>query len=327
MEVQMHRRVMIGGILLALGTAAAADSVELATGEILSGTVVEQTPETVVFDHRILGRLEIAPEQLRSIPVEPEQPPAPDGPPAAQPSGAAETDSEVGSKEPPAKEDKDEDAGAWQSKLELGLTGAEGNSNLTAVRVAFQAKKETDTDRWNADGSYLTVKSGGETTSNKFTVGLTKDWLMPGSPWFTFVQGRYDYDQFAPWEHRASTHSGLGYTLVKNEDIEMVGRVGGGLSKEFSGERELRPEGLIGAALLRWKLTENQNVVASATIYPDLAEAGEYRVVSSVDWQIKLDAARGISLKIGLANEYESVTDGDAQHSDLRYFSTLVFEF
>ncbi|MDP7348921.1 MAG: hypothetical protein QF735_11835, partial [Phycisphaeraceae bacterium] len=63
------------------------------------------------------------------------------------------------------------------------------------------------------------------------------------------------------------------------------------------------------------------------TVYPELAEFGELRITLAVDWQLKIDQADDISLKVGLKNEYESGTEGDAEHNDLKYYLMLLHGF
>ena len=305
-------------IVLVLGvTGVMADDLRLTSGESLRGRVVKQTTKIVVLEHAILGRLKIPTEQVSSVNRD----------------TVTQKDPESGTPESPKSQTETLTAKSshpldgWKSQIELGLTGTKGNSNVASFRGAFKAKKETPEDRWNADGSYFFTENGGETTSSKLTTGLIKDWLFPDTPWFTFAKGRYDVDHFKPWRSRVSGHTGLGYTFIRNENLEIIGRLGGGVTKEFGGERELRPEGLIGTTVIRWDLNESQTLSLSTMVFPDLSEDGEFRATSNADWKVKIDAARGLSLKLGIANEYESAPHGDAKHNDFKYYSTLVIEF
>ena len=77
----------------------------------------------------------------------------------------------------------------------------------------------------------------------------------------------------------------------------------------------------------KWKLTETQTLAGSATLYPDMAELGQYRMVAKLEWLIKLDRVDDLSLKFALEDEYESETEGEIKHNDLKYLSMLVYEF
>ena len=315
----------ICGIVLVLCTARAMGAeLELVTGDRLLGQIIERSEGVVVLKHSVLGRLEIPADQISEVKIVSASgdQTLKDDASSIRASLPAELDSVVDEVPPPPRFLE-----GWDSQVELGLTGTSGNSNVASFRGAFKAKRETETERSVADAAYFVTENRNETTRNEFTAGLIHDRLLPESPWFLFVKGRYDFDQFRPWRHRLGGHGGLGLTFVKRDDLELNARLGGGLVKELDGERELRPEGLIGTGLVRWNLTEKQTLSVNASFFPDLAEWGEFRVLSNLDWKLKLDTASGLSLKIGIANEYESVTEHDAKHNDLKYYSALVVEF
>lgn len=317
-------RLICGVVLVLCATRSMGAELELVTGDRLLGQIIEQSEGVVVLKHSVLGRIEIPADQISEVKIV-----------SASDDQTSKNDASSTRAALPAALDSAVDEvphpprflEGWHSQIELGLTGSSGNSNVASFRGALKAERETETERSTADASYFVTENRSETTRNEFTVGLIHDRMLPESPWFLFVKGRYDFDQFRPWRHRLGGHGGLGITLVKRDDLELNARLGGGLVKELDGERELRPEGLIGTALVRWNLTEKQTLSVNTSFFPDLAEWGEFRVLSNLDWKLKLDTASGLSLKIGIANEYESVTDNGAKHNDLKYYSALVFEF
>ena len=311
----MFRRQLIFVMLLTACGLAIADQVTLTTGETLQGKLTEQTDTVVTLEHPILGTLSIPAEHVSAV-VE-DQPPMKaadmvETEPA--PSQSIET--------PQSSFHQD-----WDSRLELGLNGSEGNAETTNFRIAFSTARKTDSTRSKFASSFDHTTSDGQTTRNDINVQFTHDWLMPGSPWLIFVKGIYDFDQFRAWDHRVSGFTGLGYEFVKSERLEIVARLGGGLTKEFGGEDELRPEGIISGSVLKWKMTDNQTLAGSLTYYPDLAEFPDNRVVSALEWLIQLDKANELHLKIGVESEYESVTAGDIKHNDMKYYGSLVIEF
>lgn len=318
-------RWMIMTSIVAWATVAMADQVELSSGDVLTGTVVEQSDEQVVLEHPVLGTLTVPAAHVAAVTIAPpaEDAAAPVEPPAEGDTAQAEAAEpvEVIPPSPPGFFE------AWDLSLAVGFSGSSGNSDTNAFNAQFKALKEDETDRWLFDAGYFFGSDSGDRTRNEFTAELTKDWLMPDSPWFYFAKAGYQYDEFMSWESRISGFGGVGYTFIKEDDIEIVGRLGAGLTQELGGEENLTPEGLIGGSILRWHITENQNLTASTTLYPALDDWGEYRVTSAVEWTIKLDHADGLSLKLGLANEYETeVAPGD-DHNDLKYYGALVLDF
>jgi putative salt-induced outer membrane protein YdiY len=307
--------MMIPLLLVALGAPVfAEDVVTLKTGEALHGSVVDQADGIVTLQHPVLGQLKINADQIAAVMT------------AEQSAAAAEAKAQ----EEAAARLKAEKAGflpGWESSLEAGFSGAEGNSEQLNLYLRFTTKHETDDDRTKIHARYFLSSQDGDRNQNEAQIGIVKDWFLNGSPWFIFADGTGDYDEFENWEYRVSSHGGLGYQLVKNEKFDWSVRGGFGAIKEFNSDDEsVRPEGLIGTDL-SWKINARQTLNFSNYIYPDLGEIGEFRNVTTADWAIKIDDVDNLSLKFGLANEYESAAPADAEKNDLKYFGALVWGF
>ena len=292
-----------------------AEVITLTSGEVLKAPIAGQTDQAVTFQHPILGELTVPRTSIASIAADPEQ--------AAQPAGEPEP------KVPPV-ENQPERGGlfiGWKGQLEAGFSATRGNSETSNVRVVFKAKKESELHRWNADTGYYLSRDHDNTTKNEFTAGLLKDWLQPDSPWFYFAQGRYDYDEFEAWEQRVSGSAGVGYQWIKNDKLDVLFRAGLGGTKELGDQaNDLHPEAILGGELA-WKITDNQSLEASTYYLPDLGDWPQSRIRSAVGWKIRIDQLDGLSVKLGLENEYETETEDDSKHNDLKLFSALVFEF
>lgn len=324
------RSTMLAGLLaltllLTTGTATA-DEIELTTGEVLHGRLVELTEQQVVFEHPVLGELTVPREQVTRFHSEP----AADGELDAD----GDVDVEVDDASQPADGDAPEvepDAAGllarWDSTLTLGFSGTRGNTRSQSFNTQFRTLKEDDDHRWIAEANYFYGRDNGIITQNEFRAELTKDWLFPESPWFYFARANYQYDQFQPWRQRVGGYGGFGYEFIKREDLELVGRVGLGGTYEFEGGRGFTPEALLGASLLRWHITENQTLTGSATLYPNLEDRGEFRLDNGVEWTLRVSHADNLSIKLGLENQYESAPAGDGKHNNLKYYGGIVFEF
>ena len=278
----------------------------------------------LVFEHPILGRLDINRAHIAEVHSSVAEPA--ERPSVGEPSVATPTPLEAEAHARPARL-IDKWLEEWDSHFELGLSGTDGNSETSNLRQGFSARHETDKAKWLLDSVYYYGTSQGETTRHEFKADVIREWLIPNSAWFTFFQGTYEFHEFRAWERRLSGFGGVGYEFLKTDRLELIGRLGSGVVKEFSGAEELRPEGLISAAVAKWKPTDDQTVTASVTFYPDLGDFGEFRVTSKLDWAVKLNKADTLSLKIGLDNEYESQTDGDTKHNDVKYYGALVIDF
>ncbi len=298
-------------------TAVCGDTVELVTGDLLHGTVTSQTDDAVTLTHPVLGEVTLPKDQVQGVIVTSDQ--ADDAP-------VVETKPEPAPEPEPKSEWSNKLLPGWDKHFEVGFTGTDGNTQTNTITVGFAALQENDHERTKLGLKYFRYDDDGIRTRNEASAEATHDWLMPDSPWFRFINGKLEYDEFSDWETRASAFVGVGKQIVENDKHNLIGRAGIGGSYEFDSINELVPEALIG---LEWVYTinERQTLSSHVTMYPDLDDFGESRTVAGAAWTIKIDEADGLSLKLGLDNEYESRTEGAAKHNDVKYYGALVFDF
>ena len=310
--------------------AASADVVVLTNGDLLTGHVVESTADHLLLHHAVLGAITIPADHVVSLEITP-----PDAsPPAAQPPvpPAPDTtsdplDADTATLAPPSDSRVMPFLHDWNTQLELGFNGSDGNSQVFNLRAAIKANQQDESHRWRFDASYYISNNDGERSADEATIGLLKDWLLPDAKWFYFAQGRFDYDEFQAWQRRASGAGGIGYQFIDNDTWNVLGRLGAGVTKELGEPAdELRPEALLGGELT-WQISPRQSLGARSTLYPDLGEFGDSRITSAAEWVLQLDRFDDLSLKFGIEHEYESITEDDSKHNDVKFFGALVIDF
>ena len=212
-------------------------------------------------------------------------------------------------------------------QLELGANGSQGNTETADLRAALKAGRETDKRRWAFDTAYFYSTTDGDTSRNDLTLGLVNDWLFKDSPWFVFAQGRADFDDFQDWDYRVNGAGGVGYQLIDTDAVSLRLRGGVGAVQEFGSDDEtLRPEGSFGGEL-NWVINERQTFGAAVTAFPSFDEAGEVRVRANADWTLKIDQADGVSIKLGVVEEYDSLAGAGTDKNDFKYYAALVVDF
>lgn len=336
----------ICGVLCVLGvvTTSLADEVELVTGEVLHGELIEHTPEVVVLDHPILGRLEIPAEAVQAVRLE--------GPGAAPSAGQRAPTDEASSaddgratapgraQEPAPALPPDETTPPeprWDSKFEFGFGLREGATEDANLHMAFTTALKQESYGYDIDSRYALRTSRGNRSENKFTAGLFAKWPVSNSRWYYFAQTRYDFDEFQSWEHRITGGGGVGYHLVDVNQLDETGEpfdvfdlslhTGAGLRKEFGSQNEdVQPEGIFGGDL-EWHISPRQHLKAGSTIFPNLQETGEFRVRTNAEWLLDINTMDGISLKLGLAHEYQSQTEPGIDPNDLSVYGAVVIDF
>lgn len=300
-------------LALALGAPPAhADKVRLQNGDVVSGEIVETTGEALVLAHPILGRLTIAADQIDAQALGDATLPAPPAPPPPPRPGIFGARVLAG----------------WSKQIQLGFTGSSGNSDAQDMLAGVRGSYADEAKRWQFDSGYFRASSDGTETKDQAFAMLLRDFLFPSKKYFAFASTRYDHDQFREWDHRLNLSGGLGYAFLDREKFDLRGRAGFGGTKTFGspGDDEWVPEAVLGLET-EWLPAERQKLTAFTTFYPSLSEGGEYRSLSGVDWSLLLSDGLGLSLNLGVQNEYESDVAPGIEKNDLLYRASLLYDF
>lgn len=332
----MRRTAFALMLAAAAVSAACAEEIELISGERIEGRIAQRSAELIVLEHAILGQLEIPRQAIRSIdgrPLSPaeEQAPRLEGQkkPVAEETGEKAAPP-PGPPPPPVK-------AQWDAQLELGVSARAGTTEESNFRSALRATRKAAGHEFRYDATYRLATSRGDRTENRFSTGFFSEWERPRPGWTAFAQGRFDMAEFQAWDQRLTAAGGLGYHLIQVKSIDdegnpvdvftLTGRAGIGLRQEFGSPNEdLSPEGLLGAEFA-YRVNRHQSITGDTTLYPDLNDTKEFRLVSQLNWMINIDQMDGIALKLGLSHEYESRTAPGVAHYDLAAFAALVIDF
>lgn len=289
-------RFLLALSLLAPSAALAeTETIELANGDKVTGTVVERTETEVVLEHDLFGRVKIPVEELKQP-----EPPNP---------GLFGTGFLLG----------------WTRTASLGISGKEGTSDTTDVIAALDGDFEDESRRWYFDARYDLSTAEGDRTDHSAMVALGRDWLFPSSRWFLFARSRFDYDEFRTWETRLQGDTGVGYDFIERESFDLRGRTGPSVAQEWHAD-EFRAEWFAGPELV-WRVYDGLKLEASNFFYYSITPETEYRNVSDLHlkWSLMEDPA--LSMNAGLENEYQSDAESDAEKNELKYYTTIGVDF
>ena len=314
-------RVLAFLVAALLAPVAVADTVELVSGDVLHGKVVERTDDLVVIEHETLGRLEVPADQVASVTT--------DAQPAEQAAQDAAQDVaqplEEAQAEAPEAEEKEKSP--WSLAIDLSLNISQGNTDESDFRFGLTARRPTETTRWRIDSSWYYKQSEGSSTDNKFTLGARNDWINPGKKWFWFVAGRFDWDKFESWDQRLSAQTGPGYHLVEDEKIKLDVLGGLGPRKEWGSDSDSwKFEGSLGLDL-EYKVTERQSLDFDITYFLVLDDTDDYRTRSTGNWRYALSDDLQLSLLVGYSWEYQNVVDPGDEYYDFRFFIGVQYAF
>ncbi len=282
-----------------------AGTVTLDNGDQLQGSITEQSEEGVILEHHALGTLRLDAQQIESV---------------------SYAEGDVGYL-PPGETLNGWFFPTWDKSIEAGFNGSEGNTQNLSAYAAFNSLYEDEYHRWDIKANLFYAEDDGQNTRSEWQVGVVKDWLTPGDPLLYFATFKYEHDRFTGWEDRLSAFVGVGYKLIDTAEHELLARVGAGANYEFGEVNDLTPEVLLGLEGT-WNIDADQTFTYYTTFFPALDPFfSEFRNVSGVAYKIALPTGRGLSLKLGAENEYNSDVAPDTKHSDFKYFGALVYDF
>ena len=315
-------------MLFFIVTATRADEITLSSGDVIHGTIVKQDQKLITIEHPDLGTLQIPMKQIKSFSktseiISPGQAP---------------------SKEPEPKHPEEEMPNGytfdhlndWAAKMKqkgykmsfnLSLDSSSGETEEQSFRFGVIINRELQDIRALTDSAYYYKKKAGEVTDNKLTLGHRRDKLLPDSQWFFFYEGRYDFDDFESWRHRASGHLGPGYAWLDNDTWKLNLRFGPGVRKEWKSENDApRFEGIIGLDAT-WNISERQNLTGHTAFYPVLTDTEDYRTRSGLTWRYFLSRDLDLSFLIGLEHEYQNIVDPDGFKNNTRVYGGVQYDF
>lgn len=266
-------------------------TVKLKNGDVVTGELIERTDEHIVIEHPVLGRLEIPKRELSADTLHP---------------GIAGTRFLEG----------------WDKNLSVGFSGSEGDTDEADLLVGLTLDFTDERRHWELDGRYELSYADNDIDDHNARVTVLRDQLFPESRWFVFNYLTWDYDDFEAWKHRLSGGMGPGYRILPEGSFRLDARSGPFLTYEFGDEDDARPEGAFGL-FARWTVSEG-NTLRLSNLYFQTLDHAEYRNLSRVEWRIRVSPARGLSLKFGVDNEYDSASEDSK--NNLKYYSALSFD-
>lgn len=215
----------------------------------------------------------------------------------------------------------------WSGDVFFGLTGSEGNTQRTNLRLGASANKETT--HWNFTNNlvYVNATDNGQESEDRLRINGRQERKFEESPWSVFTQEQYTYDEYDSFLHRLELQLGTGYQFIDEEDMKFKGIAGGGARWQDGNNSDPGwvPEAFVGGEYEQ-QLTQRQKFNADSTVFIQLDEI-EARWVSNAEWQVLVDEEANLSLRAGIRNEYDSSAEGDTRKNDVEFYVLLSFSY
>jgi putative salt-induced outer membrane protein YdiY len=214
----------------------------------------------------------------------------------------------------------------WDGSIELGVNGSSGNTETFNISAGYDLRRETDHHVLSSDLKYFNASTASVQTQNNALFNAASEWKWAESPWTWFVRTQLQFDEFQPFEVRFAVNSGLGFRWVDTDTSKVKLRFGAGASRDLRGpDTNWTPEALFGMDA-ELKLNSRQKLASKLDYYPAWDDFSEYRMISDVSWQIVLDEATNLSLKLGAVAQINNTADGSLQPTALNYVALLLWK-
>jgi len=214
---------------------------------------------------------------------------------------------------------------SWDASFELGINGADGNSQTLSILSGFELKRKTDLHVSHAKIRYAMARTENIETQNNALLKLTYERLMYKSPWSMFVKNDILYNRFKPFDFRLVINGGMPYQHFENDISSLKTRFGAGTSREFGGpDNGWVPEAVFGVNYNR-QLSKRQKFAVEFEYFPEWGSFNDFRCVSDISWQFELDDEAKMNLKLSILDTYDSTPNG-AKPNDILYAILLLWK-
>lgn len=213
----------------------------------------------------------------------------------------------------------------WAGSYEVGINGSDGNAESLSLRGGFNVSRETSFTNWDLQLTYAKTTTGVFETQHNALVYSNWDWKLPWPRWSYFAKTGLEYDEFKDFNVRLNANTGYGYQLVDLPMTKLRPRFGAGTSREFGGvDESWQAEAVFGADFSH-EFSPRQKLSGTIDYFPAWEDFSDYRIVSNLDWEMLLDEATNLSLKLSLIDRYDSSPNG-ALPNDLLYSLLLLWK-
>ncbi len=224
---------------------------------------------------------------------------------------------------PPDCTPKVKEPGAWDLSAAVGFNLASGNINSNLLTAGFAAAREKDEDLYNFTLNGAQGEQEGETTQ-KFIRSTASYNKLLSDRFYAGAGASFISDDIAGVDYRGVLNPGIGYFVVKEEDVSLSFEAGPayvwqklGVKTDFLAARA--------ANEFKWKLSETAKVFQTAEYLLNTDQTEEYIVIGTVGIEATLTSA--LALVTSVQDRYNSVPAPGRESNDVIVTSALKVSF
>jgi len=275
-----------------------AEEIHLNNGDRISGTIIEETDNTVIIKTEAMGQISIEKDFIKY-----------------------EEKKQI-------DEAKKGNAPLWQRKASVGYSQTRGNTEASQGSVELSVNRKTGDDEWTGQFKAYISTSNEKMDAKKFYgMGRYAFSFSHDLKWYNFYKVEADQDHFANIDYRLIPSTGIGYWFSDEEDWKLMTE--GAIGFEHTNYRDATDNDnaaiLIPRGFLEAKLIGNLKFSEDITLYPSISEGGEYRLHSETALINPINEKA--SWKVSFIDDFNSNPSGNTKKNDFRLISSVDYAF
>lgn len=343
-------KILFSSVLgLVLATAAVADRVELTNGSVIVGKIVSAEAGKFKIETDFAGAVEIKQDKIKSFATDEavnvslatgsavlgQVTPTEAGIKVAAANGeltagtaqvtaiwlkGADSPAERAVKEIAAKS-----ARKWSYEASLAINGRTGPSEKFGVAGGFKATLASAQDKLIFALAAERAEDNGVKTADRQFGGVDySNFFSPENGWY--VRSSIEKDKIKQLDLRSSSAFGLTRKLVRTKADDLEFRFGVNyLYETYSNSTKFSSPGLDVAFLNTYNFG-NAKLTSTLGYTPAFKDFGNYRIHHESALELPLTAALW-KLKVGVANDYQSIPAPGVDRLDTLYFTSLILNW
>lgn len=228
----------------------------------------------------------------------------------------------------PADEDMPKAARQWTGRVQLGINGADGNSDRFSFLGLTDAKRSREQDMLLVyfQGAY--AEDSGIRSRNEFKLGGRYEWSFT-EKWSAYFRSEFEEDEFEALDLRTTAVLGLSRKLLEKPKQTMSMRFGLGYLREDFEVAETEEEAIFDFGYdYALQVREWTKITHTLTYYSALDDPVEnFRLVANTGAEVPLTHTEQWKLRIGVKHEYDDDPLPTIEGLDTTYYMNLAYDW
>lgn len=216
----------------------------------------------------------------------------------------------------------------WDGEVSLDIAGKTGNSEKFNGGAGFVANLVGPVDKLNLNASATYGRENHNTNTKKYLAGADYEHKINDSATVWYVNYEIEQQTTSGLRLRNAASAGFGYYFFEDEQSSLRLRAGlTGVTRKYTDGTHNDATGAEASLRYEHNIQEWGKWVTSLTYQPTFDDIHDYRILHESSLDIPVLFQHPMSLRLGIANEYNSRTAAGADRLETSYFAKMVFKW